>query len=207
MNMLYISWCVYFLFLSIFTLTLCLSRALFYFNLLAWASGDRWSHGGIIQVTMTGTDRPTEHIRGRCRSLSRAKRACVPHIINAVITVKMVTDVAHLSVIHDIWTCFATDDWFLHTCWRTAHITNLALSSCANESALHSLLRSLYNYETDRISSVLCIRYFVSLLHVHLQWKKAFQHGHRVRACVHACRVEWRWKVVTGGRNAVSNKM
>lgn len=35
-------------------------------QLLAWFSDDRWRHGGIIQVKMTGTDRPTEGILGRC---------------------------------------------------------------------------------------------------------------------------------------------
>lgn len=50
------------LLLSFCFLSPCLS---FYLCLLACVSCDRWSHGGISQVKMTGTDRPTEDTMGK----------------------------------------------------------------------------------------------------------------------------------------------
>lgn len=51
---------------TFFLITPLFFPLLFFFFLLAWLSGDRWRHGGIIQVKLSGTDRPTEGILAQC---------------------------------------------------------------------------------------------------------------------------------------------
>lgn len=59
---------------SVFTLNI-----FFIFYLLAWASGDRWSHGGIIQVKMTWTDRPAEDTLGQSHMLKYTRTHTETH--------------------------------------------------------------------------------------------------------------------------------